>query len=255
VREIEAVCDKAIYDVSALEVGFEDLARYNRIIGHTHMRTVADVAATSGVETILEIGFFTGAVSLALVRLGYAVTASDLPFVANEPRLRGFLENEGIAIVPWDLSDQRAPFDDRSFDLIVFTEVLEHLSFNCIPLLRELARILKPGGTIYCATPNLAALGNRLRLARGQDIGNSAGMLTVGLEPGSGASVGLHWREHTKQSLIELFEASGFDCIDHRFVTTNPVRGAFPKSVVKAALFAAIPSLLGGQVAVFRPKS
>lgn len=252
--DTDAVCEKAIADVSALDVGFEDLAEYNRIIGFTHKRTVADVAATSGVKAVLEIGFFTGAVSLALARLGYQVTASDIPFVANEPTLRGYLEGEGITVVPWDLSDQHAPFDDSSFDMIVFTEVIEHLPFNCIPLLRELSRILKPQGVVYCATPNLASLNHRVRLARGRDIGMSAEMLTVGLEPDSGASLGFHWREHTKDSLIGLFEASGFDCVEHRFVTMNPVKGAFPKSLIKAALFSAVPSFLGGQVGMFRPR-
>ena len=250
-----AVCDKAISDVSALDVGFEDLAEYNRVIGFTHKRTVADVITLSGVKSVLEIGFFTGAVSLALARLGYTVTASDIPFVANELKLRDLLEAEGITVVPWDLSDQQAPFSDGSFDLIVFTEVIEHLPFNCIPLLRELGRILKKQGLVYCATPNLACFNNRIRLARGQDIGMSVEMLNLGLEPDSGASVGFHWREHTKDSLIDLFDASGFECVEHRFVTTNPIDGSFPKSTVKAILFGAAPSLMGGQVGVFRTRA
>ena len=254
-NDTDTVCDKAIADASALKVSFEDLAKYNRVIGFTHKRTVADVVSASGVKSILEIGFFTGAVSIALARLGYDVTASDIPFVANEPELRALLEADGISVVPWDLSDQMAPFDDCSFDLIVFTEVIEHLPFNCIPLLRQLSRILTPQGVVYCATPNLASLNNRIRLARGKDIGMSIEMLILGLEPSSGASVGFHWREHTKDSLIELFEASGFDCIEHRFVTMNPIKSAFPKSLVKAGLFKTVPSLLGGQVGLFRSRT
>lgn len=45
------------------------------------------------------------------------------------------------------------PFADDSFDVIFYHHVIEHVS-NPARSLRELARVLRPGGAIYIGTPN-----------------------------------------------------------------------------------------------------
>jgi len=42
----------------------------------------------------------------------------------------------------------------RGFDIIVFTEVLEHLLIDPVEALRDLLALLNPGGIIYFSTPN-----------------------------------------------------------------------------------------------------
>ena len=61
---------------------------------------------------------------------------------ANEPNLDYRKIDEG-----------RLPFSDDEFDCVVCFEVIEHLAApqNLLP---ELARILKPGGTLFISTPN-----------------------------------------------------------------------------------------------------
>lgn len=49
----------------------------------------------------------------------------------------------------------RLPYESNLFDLIVCTEVIEHIIPKHMPLfLRELYRILKPGGILLLTTPN-----------------------------------------------------------------------------------------------------
>lgn len=48
---------------------------------------------------------------------------------------------------------ERTPFADNTFDVIVCTEVLEHL-LNVQPGIAELRRILKPGGRLLLSTPS-----------------------------------------------------------------------------------------------------
>ncbi len=49
------------------------------------------------------------------------------------------------------------------FDVILFTEVLEHLNFNALPTLRKLAGRLLPGGRLYLTTPDAAQWGRQTK--------------------------------------------------------------------------------------------
>lgn len=48
---------------------------------------------------------------------------------------------------------EQLPFRDRSFDLVTMNQVMEHVSDQAAVLF-EAARVLKPGGAIYIASPN-----------------------------------------------------------------------------------------------------
>lgn len=50
-------------------------------------------------------------------------------------------------------SPDRLPADDNSFEVVVSIDVHEHLE-DCLPFNRELARIVRPGGTVIVTTPN-----------------------------------------------------------------------------------------------------
>lgn len=50
-------------------------------------------------------------------------------------------------------SPDRLPTEDESFDVVVSIDVHEHLD-ECRPFSRELARIVRPGGTVIVTTPN-----------------------------------------------------------------------------------------------------
>lgn len=56
-----------------------------------------------------------------------------------------------------DLSRERIPFPDDSFDLVVASHIIEHLP-NPIEFARELVRVTKPGGLIYVEAPSERAL-------------------------------------------------------------------------------------------------
>jgi SAM-dependent methyltransferase len=50
-------------------------------------------------------------------------------------------------------ADEPLPFDDRSFDAVVLKDVLEHVD-NPVALVREVLRVLRPGGLAFASSPD-----------------------------------------------------------------------------------------------------
>jgi SAM-dependent methyltransferase len=83
-----------------------------------------------------------------------------------EPRAcdyRGdLLAVEGVTVDVANLNTEPLPYPDASFDLVTCTEVIEHLE-HYRAALREMARVLRPGGVLIITTPNVLNLRSRLR--------------------------------------------------------------------------------------------
>lgn len=72
------------------------------------------------------------------------------------------MEEADVKVEVADLSNQDLPFQSESFDLVTCTEVVEHLE-HYRSTLREIHRVLKPGGTAVFSTPNILNLKSRIR--------------------------------------------------------------------------------------------
>jgi len=93
------------------------------------------------------------------------------------------------------------PYEDETFDMVLFCEVIEHLIENPIHALSEIHRILKPNGTLVLTTPNVARASNIKRLQNGENI----------YDPYSHYGVyGRHNREYTMNELLEILNNIGF---------------------------------------------
>ena len=66
----------------------------------------------------------------------------------------------------WDIADlnDKTPYEDQCFNVIVSSEVIEHLE-NPRAIVREWFRLLKPGGWLFFSTPNNESLRSILALA------------------------------------------------------------------------------------------
>ena len=75
------------------------------------------------------------------------------PEILNKYKIHYRINNVELASIPWH----------ESFDLIIFTEILEHLNFHAVPTLRKIAERLTAGGRIYLTTPDAAEWGRVTR--------------------------------------------------------------------------------------------
>jgi len=112
--------------------------------------------------------------------------------------------NSKIPIYMADL-DKEIPFGNEKFDIVVASQVIEHLQKPQI-LLKEIYRILKPTGNAIISTPNLGAWHNRLYLLLGKQpepCKVSDDMFPDHEKPG-------HLRIFTANELIKLLEFHNF---------------------------------------------
>ncbi len=96
---------------------------------------------------ILDFGAGTGNLTRLLQMLG---RFSSLSAIDLMPRPVGI--DESVRWIDWDLNEA-IDIPDRSFDVIVSAEVIEHLE-NPRAVAREWFRLLRPGGTLVFSTPN-----------------------------------------------------------------------------------------------------
>ncbi len=199
--------------------------RYLEILSPQYVRTLKELEQILAERSqrkpsevrVLEIGSFLGVLCFALRKVGFQVTAQDIPEFQNNPRLQERYQRAGIECVAANLKRHHFPYPDAHFDFVIMCETLEHLNFNPLPVVKEINRVMKPGGLLYLTVPNQLSAGNRLRLLRGETIQASVEQFYQQLDLRQNMIVGLHWREYSKAELFELLEPMGFKIRRHYF--------------------------------------
>jgi ubiquinone/menaquinone biosynthesis C-methylase UbiE len=145
-----------IYDGGAAEgrTGFhQPTARRNR-----RLAIYAD-AIGPGHQAILELGCGSGDLTCVLAKLAQRVVGIDLSsasLLAARERVNVLLPAETAARIEFmQMNAVRPEFPDRTFDYAVSTSMIEHLHPEDVDIhLREIWRVLKPGGHYLVWCPN-----------------------------------------------------------------------------------------------------
>ncbi len=112
---------------------------------------VRHLPATPG--TLVDIGCGNGEYLRTAMDLGWETWGIDLDPKAVETAI-----NTGATVIHGGFPDTGLP--SQYFDVVTLSHVIEHVH-NPIAAMQEVFRILRPGGQIWIATPNLDSFGHR----------------------------------------------------------------------------------------------
>lgn len=155
---------------------------------------------------ILDIGIAYGFYDIAL-KDNYDIAVEGIELPDNASSFCGMLETHDIPVKQCDLAKQKLPYEDETFDVVIFSEVIEHLRVHPVLPLRDIRRVLKAEGCLVLTTPNVARLTNVLALLFGKNVFED---FKRELQPqGHITDSWTHIREYTLEELKSLIYLSG----------------------------------------------
>jgi glycosyltransferase involved in cell wall biosynthesis/SAM-dependent methyltransferase len=184
-------------------------------------------------STYVEIGCGDAALNFALAPLvkrsvGVDVTAKLIE-QAKAPANFEFVHSDG----------SRIPMPDGSVDVVYSNQVMEHIHTEDVAAqLAETARILRPGGLFFCATPS-RAIGPTDVSKYFDDV-----------------PTGFHMKEYDFSEMRSLFRQAGFESVQFAIAGRGRIFARPPYFLIRAVerLTLALPSLLRRRLApLLRP--
>lgn len=157
------------------------------------IRTVVELVGQN--KKVLDLGCYEGTITQLIAQNQNEVLGVDF-----SGKALAITKERGIRIYRADIEKDELPFREKSFDVIVAAEVIEHV-FDMRIVFEKIKKLLKPDGYLVLTTPNLATLGRRLLLLFGRSP-----YIEIVFEEGWGG----HIRYFVKNTLFETLKLYGF---------------------------------------------
>lgn len=208
-------------------------------------------AALDGCQRVLDIGPGRGLLAALMTRLGHECHAVDY-------RDRRATFPEAVREIPFhacNIEVEALPYPDGYFDGVTCCQVLEHFSHSHLPAVREMRRVLRPGGILEIDVPNVACFRNRWRLIRGKNITWDYREHYLHAQPvlehGHSFYPVRHNREFTAKELALLLREAGFSRLDVSYLRSRRERSGIARLIaLGSALRDAVPTLRKSLIAL-----
>jgi SAM-dependent methyltransferase len=160
-------------------------------------------------RTVVDIGAFPGHLA-ALLRLRDRASVTAVTLVTSpgfESRMRSF----GVSVTVCDVERGALPVADRSVDVVLCCELIEHLEGEVLHMLAEARRVVHADGLLLLTTPNHASVAHRWALARGRSVYPALDDPDYPFYAGAGVRNPMrHTREFTVAEITALLGQAGF---------------------------------------------
>lgn len=206
-------------DLAYLHAHFPRFLETNRIFEVT--------SGSTGPKRVLDIGAHWLHQSLLWRDAGHNVIAADIPATLALPHVEALAARNEVDLVVYERLDTGvalASIPDSSVDVVLFCEILEHITFNPMLFWGEVYRVLSPKGRIVVTTPNYYwARGRAWDLKR--LFRRSGGGLSVA-EILHTPTYGPHWKEYSMSEVAEYFRtiSADFTVVKTQYVPDPRVR-------------------------------
>ena len=163
---------------------------------------------------LLDIGTTPGHLAIILRQYGFDVKGLDY----DPARMKRFFKRHELEVKQCDLEKDKIPYKDNSFDVVLFTEVIEHLYTNQIDLLKEIYRIIDKNGVIILSTNHIGAI-TKLEYLLNYPTPNLVKAQKTFETIGSRG----HVRFYSKSDLVGMLEYAGFKIKDIDYLGNRPL--------------------------------
>jgi len=150
-------------------------------------------------KNILDIGCASGYLGKKLVSMGNNVDGVDISKDAVK-------EAKKVLTNAWCLDIENDVLPKRKYDLVIATEIIEHL-FDPEAFMSKIRKHLSPNGKLILSTPNFLHLYNRKNFLMGKIISEGSGMFDKG-----------HIRYFSYGLITDLIHIAGFKIIAENHV-------------------------------------
>jgi SAM-dependent methyltransferase len=199
---------------SHIELDKEREIRYMQERSYDFKRIIKSIPVLPGTIRILDIGTTPFTLFIKKKFPEYDVWALDRTNLMEDRCKRA-----GIQLKVCDLDNVSIPFEDEYFDIVIFTEVLEHVFAPPTSILTEIKRIMRPSGKLILSVPNIATLSKRIRLLFGiTPLPNPDKQMKKEWVHGHG-----HIHEYTRKEILSLCKSANFGISNVQMTSITPL--------------------------------
>ena len=175
---------------------------------------------------ICEVGSGPGVTLLCLRELGFPVTGYDMH--ENIASYSKALQAADIPVHGWNLNTEARPATggDERFDVVICSEVVEHLQVSLRTGVSRLTSLMAPNAVLVLTTPNSFRATNILKMLSGEGISDTFPD-EAAVKDGVVVDGRVHPREATRKELVRAVRENNLEVMTSKTLTfgvRNPVK-------------------------------
>lgn len=156
--------------------------------------------------TILDIGAHWLHLSAFFSDGANKIIAADAPITLKHHFVESAAKRLNIQLMQYtrlDLAQGIINLHNDSVDIILMSEIIEHLAFNPLVLWKEIHRVLRNGGRIYITTPNSMYYRSLIEIIDGITSKGEIGCRVEDIF--NTGTYGHHWKEYSMREFEKYF--------------------------------------------------